>query len=56
MKSGFFLVAPILVTVLNIGFAIFLNQRHSNTHAMMTPEQVNPMSPEDHLQLGYIEQ
>jgi hypothetical protein len=56
MKSSFFLVAPVLVTVLNIGFAVFLNQRHSNANAMMTMEQVKPMSPEEHLQLGYIEQ
>jgi hypothetical protein len=56
MKSALFLVAPIFVTLLNIGFAMFLNHRHSHAHAMMTPEQVKPMSADEHFQLGYIEQ
>ena len=43
MKSGFFLVAPVLVTVFNLWFAIFLNERHAHATAFTTPSHQDQM-------------
>ena len=43
MKSSLFLAAPIVVTVLNLGFAIFLNHRHSHAAATTAIPSTNRM-------------
>lgn len=42
MKSLFFLAVPVLVTFLNLGVAVFLNQRHAQTDAAAMPRRVHP--------------
>jgi hypothetical protein len=39
MKYNLFLVAPVLVTVFNMAFAIFLNHRHAHAIPSSEPAQ-----------------
>ena len=49
MKSGIFLVAPLLVTAFNLALALFLNNRHSAAHAT---NPIQPRLPADRTNLG----
>ena len=48
MKSGIFLVAPLLVTAFNLALALFLNNRHSAAQA----KPVQSWLPADRTNLG----
>ncbi|MFN7504769.1 MAG: hypothetical protein ACK5Q1_04325, partial [Limnobacter sp.] len=51
MKATFFLAVPVLMTVLNVGFAVFLSHRHDrNLHRALMAHPANQETTENEQQ------